>query len=326
MALHGKRLGAFGMLVLATACWALSFPAMKGLMQIQAQLLPSGSTWFMSAWCITLRFLLAALLVLVFCFRSMRALTRLEVEQGVGLALFGSIGLILQMDGLAYTKASTSAFLTQGYCLILPVIEAILQRRLPRWHVWVACALVIVGAGVLSEVNLRDFKLGRGEIETIAASAIFTGQILWLQRPKFAVNDVMRFTEVMFIALAVFALPVLVMTTKSASDLVTVYRDKTAIILMAVLVLLPSTVAYILMNKFQPALTATEAGLVYTCEPVFASTLALVVPAWISASGGIAYSNESLTTSLMVGGGMITGANVLVLMASPDSKPKDAQA
>jgi hypothetical protein len=58
--------------------------------------------------------------------------------------------------------------------------------------------------------------------------------------------------------------------------------------------------------------TATEAGMVYSVEPVFTSVLTLFLPAWISIWANINYPNESLTSRLLLGGGLITVANVLL--------------
>ena len=67
-----------------------------------------------------------------------------------------------------------------------------------------------------------------------------------------------------------------------------------------------------LMNTWQPRVSATQAGMAYCAEPVFASLYALFLPAWLEKLGGLSYPNEHLTGSLLVGGILITIANVLV--------------
>ena len=119
------------MLVFCTLLWALSFPAMKALLHTQQQLLPEAGSWFLTALSVTYRFGLAGLLLLPFAFRQIQTLRRREVEQGLILAAFGGVGNLFQMDGLAYTSASTSAFLTQGYCVFIPVWVALVSRRWP---------------------------------------------------------------------------------------------------------------------------------------------------------------------------------------------------
>jgi len=75
--------------------------------------------------------------------------------------------------------------------------------------------------------------------------------------------------------------------------------------------------AFTLMNVWQPKITATEAGLIYCGEPVFAAAMALILPGLISRWGGIDYPNEQATLNLLVGGGLITAANVLLQLRPP---------
>ena len=81
---------------------------------------------------------------------------------------------------------------------------------------------------------------------------------------------------------------------------------------MGVLTVFCTLGGYLLMNYWQPFLTATQAGLLYCLEPVFTSLFALFLPGWLSAFAGISYANEKLTLGLLLGGGLITAANVLI--------------
>jgi len=83
--------------------------------------------------------------------------------------------------------------------------------------------------------------------------------------------------------------------------------------------------AYLLMNAWQPLVSATEAGLIYCAEPLFASLVALVMPAWLSTLASIDYPNEILTSHLFLGGGLITLANVMVQFQAPDAPVQSAQ-
>ena len=64
-------------------------------------------------------------------------------------------------------------------------------------------------------------------------------------------------------------------------------------------------------------------GLIYCAEPLFASVLALFLPGWFSGWTGLDYPNEHLTTRLLIGGGFITAANVLLQSRwlEPNSRP-----
>ena len=316
-----KRLRAVQMLVVANAGWALSFPTMKAVAYLQQPLLPTSSSWFIASTTITVRFGIAALVMLFASARTLRRITRLELTEGIGLGVFASAGLIFQMDGLAYTSASTSAFLTQFYCLLIPLFMALRERRWPSATVGVSCLMVIAGVGVLSEIDWRNFRMGRGELETLIASTIFTGQILWLQRPKFAPNNVNHFTFVMFAVIALTALPVMMATGGKADAWLAAWNTAPALTFMGILVAFCTLGAYLLMNYWQPFLTATQAGLLYCLEPVFASLFALFLPGWFSALAGIQYANETVGPGLLIGGGLITAANALMQWQPGSRKP-----
>jgi drug/metabolite transporter (DMT)-like permease len=90
------------------------------------------------------------------------------------------------------------------------------------------------------------------------------------------------------------------------------------------LVVFCTLMAYVMMNRWQKFVTATEAGLIYCIEPVIASFLSLSLPAVFSTWADIHYANEQLTGRLFVGGGLITAANLLLQSRWLEPKPKPA--
>ncbi|MBK9139445.1 MAG: hypothetical protein IPM17_11905 [Verrucomicrobia bacterium] len=308
----GQHFKAVAMLVLCTAFWSVSFPAMRALSLAQQAELSGASTWFISLYCTFVRFGLSALLILLPSLATLRRLTRLEIEQGLGMGLFGAAGIVLQMDGLAHVDASVSAFLTQSYCLLIPIWVAWRERRWPSVIVVVSCGLVILGVGVLSKVNWRELRLGRGELETLLASVFFTGQILWLQRPIYARNNVNHFSLVMFGVMAAAGAIGALFSTHAASHWAAAYSTGASWTFIAILVLFSTLGGYMLMNHWQPKLPATQAGLIYCAEPLFVSFMVLFLPAWFGRLAGVEYANETLDRAVIVGGGLITVANVLI--------------
>ena len=301
---------AVGMLILATAAWAMSFPVMKALELVQHQLVAAEGSWFLTSLSICYRFGGAGLITLLLLAGRREWPTRLEMEQGLKLATFGVAGILFQMDGLAYIQASTSAFLTQGYCLFIPLWLAITLRRWPSFKVLISTALVLTGVAVLAGVNWQAWKFGRGEAETLVASLLFTGQILLLEQPRYAANRPLPFSAVMFGGMTVLCLPLVGLTAPTAAMCFRAYASPAALGFLAVLIGFSTVVAYLLMNQWQRRVSATEAGLIYCVEPVFASCLALVLPGLFSRWTGIHYPDEHVTLRLLLGGGLITAANV----------------
>jgi len=325
MSLHAKRVKAIQMLLVANVLWGLSFPVTKALALAQQATLPAASSWFFASLCVVYRFGAAAVVMLILCVPTIRTMSRLELEQGLGLGLFGGAGILLQVDGMAYTSASTSAFLTQSYCLFIPLWVAWRERRRPPVTVFFSCGLVILGIAVLSGLDWHNLGLGRGELETIIASLLFTGQILWLDRPKYGGNNVKHFSLVMFASIALVCLPVGWLSTQRPADWLRAYSSWPSVGLICILILFCTLGGYLLMNRWQPHVTATQAGLMYCFEPIFASGFALFLPAWFSTWTGIHYSNETLTTHLLIGGGLITVANLAIQLSSHPNRPTAIQ-
>jgi drug/metabolite transporter (DMT)-like permease len=305
------------MLALCTLFWALSFPTMKGLIQAQSAVLPGASSWFLAAGCTALRFGLAGIIIAACSWRCLGGLTRQEISQGVGLGIFGSGGIVLQMDALMYTHASTSAFLTQCYAVFIPVWLGLRHRRWPRWNVAVSCLMVMAGVAILSGVEATTLKIGRGELETVLAAFFFTAQILWLELPVFADTHPNRFSVVMFATMSAISLPIACATSHGPSDWITAYSPFMTWIFMLLLLAFCTLGGYMLMNHWQKHVPATQAGLIYCLEPVFASGFAMVLPELYSRWAKIDYPNEAFTFNLVVGGGLILAANGFLLWFKP---------
>jgi drug/metabolite transporter (DMT)-like permease len=186
------------MLLVANLFWGLSFPLIKAIMLAHHQVLPESGSWFITAYTVAPRFLLGTVVMLIVLGRQSFALTRLELKQGGLIGLTAGAGMLFQNDGLQYTSASVSAFLTQFYAIMIPVYVAIRWRRWPAPTVIVCCVLVLMGVAVLGRFDFRTMQLGRGELETLLSSVFFMGQILLLEQKEYAANRALPVTLAMF--------------------------------------------------------------------------------------------------------------------------------
>jgi drug/metabolite transporter (DMT)-like permease len=101
-------------------------------------------------------------------------------------------------------------------------------------------------------------------------------------------------------------------TAPDLQALVAPWRSPAWLGLTLTLTLFCTLGAFVLMNTWQPKISATEAGLIYCVEPIFGSVMALFLPALFSRWAGIDYANETATWTLLAGGGLITAANLLI--------------
>lgn len=298
------------LLIVATALWGVSFPLVKCIMQDQATLLPEAGSWFLSSWTMAARFALAALIILPWVLRS--GIRPDEWKQGATLAFWCGIGMWFQADGLAHTAASTSAFLTQGYCLFLPLWAAIMRRKLPGVRTLLATLMVLAGGAWLSGLSPGNLRLGRGETETLIAALFFTFQILALENPRYAANRGLPVAMVMFTTIATLFTPITLLTAPTPSAVLAVGGSADVLGLLLALTVFSTVGAYGLMIAYQRGVTATEAGLIYCCEPVFTAIYVLFLPALLGQWTGNDYPNETWTTAMIGGGLLITVANILM--------------
>lgn len=305
------------MLLLTNLFWGLSFPVVKALSLLHAQLIPGISSWFSSLYCVAPRFLLAALFMMAIQARHLWQITRGEWQQGVIIGLFSAAGMLLQNDGLHYTEASTSAFLTQLYAILIPVVIALRHRRNPGASVWVSCVLVLAGVAILGKFNWETMRFGRGEAETLLSSVFFMGQILGLGWKRFEANRAGKITLVMFGTQAVVFCGLAFVSAPDLETLLIPWKSVPWVGLTLALTGFCTITAFYLMNIWQPKISTTEAGLIYCVEPIFGSLMALFLPALISIWAAIDYANETATWTLVVGGALITLANVIIQLHPP---------
>ncbi len=306
-------------LLVANLFWGLSFPLIKAVVFTHEQLLPGSGNWFITALTLAPRFLLSAVVLLVFARAQWRNLTGLELRQGLLLGVSNALGMVLQVDGLQFTSASTSAFLTQFSAIMIPVVVALRVRRSPPVMVWLCAGLVLAGVAILGRFDFRMLRLGRGEIETLLSSVFFMWQIFVLEDKRCAANRALAVSTVMFATEAVIFIAMALGTAPAPADCLVPWTSGPWLGFTGLLTLFCTLGAFMLMVKWQPKITATEAGLIYCFEPVFASVMALFLPALFSRWAGFDYANETLTWQLLAGGGLITLANILLQLKPPSS-------
>ncbi|WP_153557566.1 DMT family transporter [Roseimaritima sediminicola] len=332
-------------LVLVNAMWGSSFPLVKSLnLQIDQAFdvaAVDASSWLRSAaaaWLIGIRFA-AALLLFAFLFgRTLRQVRWPHVVAGATIGALFFLGLLLQVMGLGTIPASRSGFLTSLAVVFTPLLGTLVKRRLPAREVVAAAVIALAGVSVLTGlVTWEDGSLGiasdalqrwtTGDTLTTVAALFFSAQILVLDQAGKR-HESLAFTPVMFATTVILAaLAFGVLQSRIPEAAATPWRDvlgqPSFYVLMGLLIVFPSLLAFVWMNRYQPRLSAGEAAVVYTMEPLFAFSWALFLPYWLSAWTSVAYGNEQFNWPLVLGGVLVLLANVLALWEPSEPQPAD---
>ncbi|GAA1790722.1 MAG: DMT family transporter [Actinobacteria bacterium] len=257
-----------------------------------------GSTFFLikdlvahvpSADFLVVRFAIAALAMCLVFRRQVAALPRSAVRSSVVLGGLYGTAQILQTIGLEHTSASVSGFVTGAYVVLTPVLGALLLRdRLPG-AMWLAVALAAVGLGVLS---LRGFAIGFGEGLTLAAALLYALHILGLGRWSTPAQA----TGMACVQAAVISCVALVAALPGGITLPATGGQWASLLYMA---LVAGAFALWAQTWAQAHVPPTRAAIIMTTEPVFAAFFAVL------------FGGESLTTRMLLGGGLVLAAMYL---------------
>jgi drug/metabolite transporter (DMT)-like permease len=299
-------------LILACAMWGLSFPAVKALTLAQQAAAPSSGSMLHSCAGLVIRFGLAGFIVVagLWFVRGKPRPSSLEWQQGLLIALSSGLGMLLQVDGLGYTQASTSAFLTQATVVLIPLVRVATTRR-PIAAAEAACiALAVAGVAILSDFRISGWHIGRGEWETLLSACCFTAHIMLVSAPRYATNDDIHVSAIMFVGISLLFAPIVALLPGGWALGLQGHSTAAPWLFIAILVGPCTLMAFLWMNRWQRHVSPTTAALIYCLEPVFASLLALFLPGWFSQFSGLPYPNETLTPQLLWGGGLILLANL----------------
>jgi len=153
---------------------------------------------------LAVRFTIAAVAVLAVFWRQLLALTKREIQVGVGLGVVYAVAQFMQTVGLEHTEATRSGFITGTYVVLTPILTAVLLREpIPR-STWFAVLMATAGLVTLS-LNGFGFGFGFGESVTLFAAVLYALHIIGLGRYSSAASAA-GLSAVQLIVIAVVSL------------------------------------------------------------------------------------------------------------------------
>ena len=331
-------------LVLVNIFWGISFPLTKTISLVIDQHfgvgLNEGSTLLRvsaACWLILLRFTVA-FAIFSLCFRPLvRRARAAEWRAGCQIGTLFFIGLIFQITALATIPASRSGFLTSLVAVFTPLLTALVLRIQPRPQVLLGVAVALLGVSVLtglvlwtgSGIGFADDAWQAwtvGDSLTTIGAVFFAGQLILVDYYGKRL-DAAALTPGMFASTAVLAAITFVslrpLTPESSSgSWLALTAEPRFWSLILVLSVVSSVLAFGLMNSYQHYVSASQAGVIYTLEPVVAASAAMILPGLLSARVGVHYPNEQMVMPMLLGGGLIVLANLISLWPrSPATQP-----
>jgi len=147
-------------LLAAALIWGGSFVGMKSLTEV----LPT-------QYLLAVRFSLATLVMAVTLIPRLKGLTWSYVWRGgiIGICLY--LAYVFQTYGLEQTTPGKNAFLTEVYCVLVPFMYWIVDKKRPDRYNLLAALLAVLGIGLVS-LN-GDLTMGAGDALTLVGGVFF---------------------------------------------------------------------------------------------------------------------------------------------------------
>jgi drug/metabolite transporter (DMT)-like permease len=271
-------------LVFITLIWGATFVVVK-------QALEDSSTLLFLA----LRFSLATV-ALGLVFRPLpskfsRSKPLLAGGVAAGVCLFG--GYVLQTAGLRYTTPSKSAFITGLSIVMVPVLAALVQRRMP--HPREALGVVVATGGMaLLTLPGQSLRIGKGDLLTLGCAAAFAVHILvvghYAPRLGFQGLTLVQIATAAGLALASF--------WWAETPLIRWRPGVVAALLVTGL--LATALAFGVQAWAQQYTTPTRTALIFALEPVFAWVTSFLLTGELLSRHGILGAALILSGILLV--------------------------
>jgi len=273
-----RTLATFGLLVM-TAVWGSTFVLIKDVVAR----MPVADF-------LAVRFVIAALAMLILFPRHVWRLGRTKLLRGLLLGAIYGAGQLLQTWGLALIAPSVSGFVTGMYVVFTPILATLLLRQRMAGVVWIAVVMATAGLALLS---LNGVSVDLGVWLTLAAAALYGLHIVALGHLSQA-GDAFGLSAVQMVAIALVCL----LATAPHGPMLP--PDRSAWIGVLYMALVAGAGAMLMQTWAQAHLPATRAAIVMTTEPVFAAGFA------------VALGSDVLTWRMLVGGALVLAAMYLV--------------
>lgn len=215
------------------------------------------------------RFLIGAISILVIQPKKLPGIKRREVWVGIPLGLLIFASYALGVIALQHTSASKSGFLVALSVLFIPVVQTILQKKLPSWWTGISVVLSIGGLRLIAGINGEGFNYG--DLLSIGSAVVYTAYILLLDKYGKEIEDI-RLT---FIQLTVVAI-----VSTAAAFLLEGFNPghiRAGLVPILIIGVFSTAVVTLCQTKAQKVASPESVGILLLAEPLFTLVMAFVI-------------------------------------------------
>jgi drug/metabolite transporter (DMT)-like permease len=210
---------------------------------------------------LAIRFASAAVLMLAHCGPRLRDFNTDVLRRGMVIGTALAAANVTFVIGISATTVSRAGFLNNLFVLIIPLLGFIIWRH--RIDLWTLAGVLLATIGLwqLAEGGLDGFN--RGDLFSTICAFFISLHIISVSRLMGNV-DVRLLTLVQFATVALWGIVALVIVPPPDF-----HPGPLAIASLLYCIIFPTVIAFTLQNTWQRYLSPTQAGLLYTLDPVW---------------------------------------------------------
>lgn len=227
------------------------------------------------------------------------------IKDGILLGIFLFLSFNFQTQGLKYTTATKSGFITASFIVIVPFLQILIEKKMPSKGAVAGLLLVFAGLVFLSTggnsigafINEIGSNFNLGDFLTLCCAFCFALQVVYID----IFSRKYDFWLLVFFQLATISvLSGAVIPFFHAVSLELVKLEFSGYLIFTILytAVLATVIALSLQAKFQKEVTPAKAGILYSFEPMFAGMFAMILL-------GEKLSNFGIIGSFLVFSGLI---------------------
>jgi len=279
--MHSKRLRADIALAFTALIWGSTFVVVKdALADVSVSMY------------LAVRFALAAIVMAIFFWRSLKKLTRHAIWAGAQIGFFMFAGYAFQTTGLKYTSPSKAAFITGSSVVIVPILLALFGRRCVNVWIWIGALAALAGLYFLTIPPDGVAGLNRGDPIVFGCAVMFAMHMIAISHyvDRYPVGALAVIQVATTAVLATIALPLLSSTGVEHPRWV---WSGTLVFAVLVTAIGSTAFGFSAQTWAQQYTSPTHTAILISLEPLFAA-----ITAWLVA-------NEHLTGRILLGAGLI---------------------
>lgn len=233
---------------------------------------------------ITLRFSLAAILILPFAYSTLKQAAFIRWKEAIILGILLFMGFAAQTVGLKYTTATKSAFFTGAFVVLTPIFQALLEKQLPKREHIAGIVFVFTGIIFLSSKGTSFFdvfvELGDnfnvGDFLTLVCAVFFALYIVYLDMIS-RQHNYKFLTFVQVLVTAVIGVAATFLLDFSQIEIISFIGGANFYIGLIYTAIFATIITTAIQTKFQKEVTPTKAGIIFSMEPIFAAVFAYLL-------------------------------------------------